>query len=451
MPNYSRILLRSPQLILLQPGGPGGSGVAQVLQSGRNLQTIADSDEDPRSDFDDASPDLPKYFDIIGFDPRGINNTTPGFTCFPSTFAKRNWDLQAEADGMLGSSESSFMRNWQRSKALVDGCSEAISTSVNGEEAIGEHVNTSPVARDMIEIIERHAQWREKQGKAAQKAYDLQNGRDKSQSIATRTRWNKGNEKLLYWGRSYGTVLGATFAAMYPDRVARVVLDGVVDLDNYYLTTGPSVLVDSDAILDRFTLYCDTAGPEGCPFYTPGGPGAIKKAYRGLLSSIYEESLAVPASPTRGPEVITWTDVNVITRIAMYQPLLAFPLFARLLADIKQGNGSAFADFKQRNRQPSCPSDECLLAGPFSRECTVPGENDNYATAAILCTDAEKLGNIDKEGFKRYWSDLKAGSETLGDYWAHLRLNCVGWKAKAKWRFTGAFYLLLVRNGTTSH
>ncbi|KAL1999010.1 hypothetical protein VTN02DRAFT_5207 [Thermoascus thermophilus] len=431
--------------ILINPGGPGGSGVAQLLVSGRNLQLIADSEEDPRSGYDEASADLPRYFDVIGFDPRGVNNTTPAFTCFPSTFARKNWELQVEADGMLGSSDSSFMRNWQRSKALNDGCSEVISTSVDGDEAIGEHVNTSPVARDMIEIIERHAQWREKQGKAAQKAYDLRNGRDESQSIAARTRWNKGKEKLLYWGRSYGTVLGSTFAAVYPDRVARVVLDGVVDLDYYYLTNGPSNLVDADAIFDRFTLYCDTAGPDGCPFYTPGGPHAIKHAYSDLLSRIWNESVPVPASPTRGPEVITWTDVKVVTRIAMYQPLLTFPLFARLLADLKQGNGSAFADFKQQSRRPSCPSDECLLAGPFSRACTVPGENDEYATSAILCTDAERLGDVDQEGFKAYWDGLKAGSETLGDYWAHVRLGCVGWKAKAKWRFTGPF------GGNTSH
>lgn len=413
--------------------------MAQLLYSGRNLQTIADSDTDPASEFDESASDFPKYYDIIGFDPRGVNNTTPGFSCFPDMFSKRNWELQAQAEGMLGSGPGSFVRSWQRAMALSAGCSQIITASINGEEALGEHVNTAQVTGDMLEIIERHAQWRERQGKAAQIAYDMQHDYDPAQVIIERTQWKQGKEKLLYWGRSYGTVLGATFAAMHPDRVERVVLDGVVDLDIYYLTAGPSVLVDSDAIFDRFTQYCHTVGPEGCPFYHSGGPDAIKEAYRELLSRIYDEPLAVPASFSHGPEVITWTDLKVLTRLAMYQPLMAFSLFAGFLAELEQGNGTNFVSFKQSSREPSCPSNECLFAGPWSEECSIPGENENYATAAILCTDAEHLGNVDKQGFKDYWQTQKESSETLGDYWAEMGLDCVGWKAKAKWKFTGEF------------
>ena len=39
-----------------------------------------------------------------------------------------------------------------------------------------------------------------------------------------------GESQMLYFGASYGTKLGATYAELFPDRVGRLVLDGAVDL-----------------------------------------------------------------------------------------------------------------------------------------------------------------------------------------------------------------------------
>ena len=48
---------------------------------------------------------------------------------------------------------------------------------------------------------------------------------------------SEGNEgsndkpaRVLYWGFSYGTILGNTLASMFPGRMGRVVLDGVDDV-----------------------------------------------------------------------------------------------------------------------------------------------------------------------------------------------------------------------------
>ncbi|OJJ29769.1 hypothetical protein ASPWEDRAFT_177510 [Aspergillus wentii DTO 134E9] len=422
--------------VLINPGGPGGSGVFQVLRSGRNLQTIVDADANPDIELDETA----KYFDIIGFDPRGVNNTTPGFSCFPDLFSQFNWEMQTEADGLLGAGEGSLMRNWQRNQALAEGCSRALATASDGEdEALGHHMNTPPLARDMIEIIERQAEWRGKQGKIEQKRHDKKNGYDAEQTIASRTRWNQGQEKLLFWGRSYGTLLGTTFATMFPDRIDRMLLDGVVNVERYYHGIGPSSVVDADAIFERFFLYCDQVGPELCAMYREGGVAAIKEVYQTLKESISNTTIAVPASATRGPEVITPTDLKNLVRVAMYQPMAGFPLLAQHLGQLALGNGSSMADWKQASRTPYYPSLECQQAGPFSRECMPPGQNELYAMSAIMCSDADFLGVMDEGGFVEMWNDLRKDSTMLGDYWAQLLMACTGWKAPGKWRVDGPY------------
>lgn len=422
------------------PGGPGGSGVAQVINGGRTLQITVDAETDPDVE-DPEKVSRDKYFDIIGFDPRGVNNTTPGFSCFPNLFSQRNWELQVAAEGMLGSSEDAFWRTWDRAIALNTGCSASLTTPPkDGEEALGEHLNTAPVARDMLEIVERHGEWREKQGLAKRRQHDRLHGYDLGQSVVARTRWNRGQENLLYWGRSYGTILGSTFATLFPDRIHRAVLDAVVDADKYYLGRGPNPVDDADAIFDRFTQYCSAVGADGCPFYVPGGSAAIKEAYLALEDTLYNRSMPVRSSATRGPEVVTWSDLKTILRVAMYQPLQGFPLLAKFASELTKGNGSALADLKHGGRSPSCPSSRCLQAGPWSAECQVPGHNEAYSSAAILCADAEYLQSTGEEEFRSNWKTLREDSSMVGDYWAGLLMSCVGWDLKPKWKLTGMIH-----------
>lgn len=103
------------------------------------------------------------------------------------------------------------------------------------------------------------------------------------------------------------------------------------------------------------------------------------------------------------------------------------------------------ADTKQSSRSPSCPSNQCQRMGPWSTACHDPRENELYASSAILCSDAEYMSDIDEAGFLAYWDELKRDSRMIGDDWAHLRMSCVGWKARAKWRLEGPF------TGNTSH
>ncbi|KAH0346592.1 hypothetical protein KCU81_g3878, partial [Aureobasidium melanogenum] len=418
--------------VLTNPGGPGGSGVAQMLRSGRATQIIVDADKHPN---DTLNSETAKYHDIISFDPRGVGYTTPAIHCFPDSLARSSWMLQNEALGLLGSSEDSFYRNWYRSRALAEGCSAATGTTDDGSEAIGEHVNTSPVARDMLEIIERHAEWLAKQAHPTRRSDSLR-GQNKHE-VVRRLRYTRGEPKLKYWGNSYGTILGQTFASMFPTRVDRIVLDGVCNAHDYFFGSWFSNLSDADAILERFFAYCHAAGPKACSFYSTT-PAEIRKNYENLLTAIFEKPIVVPSSKTRGPDVITWSDVKSMVRLGMYQPIIYSPMVSDLLTSISTGNGTLFADFKAMSNTFTCPSSDCASAGPFSDECD-QDSNMPDATLAILCTDGPGLGDIDETSFQEYWHALQQQSEVLGDWWAHTRLGCVGWKTKAKNRFEGPF------------
>ena len=71
-----------------------------------------------------------------------------------------------------------------------------------------------------------------------------------------------GQENMAYWGFSYGSLLGQTYAALYPERSSRVIIDGVVDVFEWYespLLT--SDFTDSQRVLDGFFDECVKAGP----------------------------------------------------------------------------------------------------------------------------------------------------------------------------------------------
>jgi pimeloyl-ACP methyl ester carboxylesterase len=177
-----------------------------------------------------ASSNGGKYFDIIGFDPRGVNNTTPTANCFPDDPSLSTWLQRADAQGAPYSNES-FANSWSRHASLARSCTWRLGDDGDDEVmGIGRYVNTPSVVEDMRAIVEALGESREREAKQQSKLENLQ----LTPEIQEATRWKRGEEKLLYMGFSYGTLLGATFAAMHPDRVGRIALDAVVNADDYY-------------------------------------------------------------------------------------------------------------------------------------------------------------------------------------------------------------------------
>lgn len=151
--------------LLLNPGGPGGSGFdfAQGFT---------------------GSTGVYENFDIIGFDPRGVGRSTP-IICFEDD-ADRDEMIYGTYDDPYGSA------GWEaelaeRQKAWVDACAE------NTGELLA-HIDTVSVAHDMDMI-----------------------------------RAVLGDEKLNYLGYSFGTYIGTIYAELFADKVGRMVLDGAVE------------------------------------------------------------------------------------------------------------------------------------------------------------------------------------------------------------------------------
>jgi hypothetical protein len=293
-------------------------------------------------------------------------------------------------------------------------------------------MNTTPTVADIIEIIERLGEWREKEASTI-----LSNSpalsKSQRQAIRDATRWKKGEELLQYWGFSYGSVLGATFAAMHPQRVKRVVLDGVCDARAMYSGFWSTSILDTDNVMRNFFESCHQAGPERCSFSTGNTSEDLGASLETFLQSLNNTPLAVQASSTRGPDVITYSDVMRLIKESLYDPLEYFHLLADMLADISRGDGSAFADMKNADKVPICPSND----GQDGLELCPPYRETSLETSVTIgCTDGEDLSGLTKKDFFDYYELLKGQSRWMADIWASFTMPCWGWKTRPKWRYS---------------
>jgi pimeloyl-ACP methyl ester carboxylesterase len=119
-------------------------------------------------------------YNVIGFDPRGVGASVPALHCDPSFFAGVRPDYlpaSAKAEDVLKA----------RAKAYAAGCERRFGYLL-------PYLTTENVARDMDSI-----------------------------------RAALGQQKISYFGYSYGTYIGQVYATLFPHRVKRMVLDSTVD------------------------------------------------------------------------------------------------------------------------------------------------------------------------------------------------------------------------------
>lgn len=192
--------------VLINPGGPGASGVRRV----RRGFTV--------------SAEVAARFDIVGFDPRGIGESTP-VRCGSTVTAFRARDLAPDTPREAGDLAAA-------AQSVADECADTEGDRLG-------HLGTQEVAHD-VEVIRR--------------------------SI--------GEPQVSFVGLSYGTLVGLLWAEAHPTSVRALVLDGVVDP-----AAGGDVTAAAqvDAIDDTMASIDDACTAD--PACTVAGSGGVLGAY----------------------------------------------------------------------------------------------------------------------------------------------------------------------------
>jgi pimeloyl-ACP methyl ester carboxylesterase len=139
-----------------------------------------------------------------------------------------------------------------------------------------------------------------------------------------------GERKLTYLGGSYGTMLGATYASLFPRNVRAMALDGPLDVD--VVTRRPledmrEYVVNFEGALDRFAMQC--AASPACGF----GGDDPEQAIDALLERLDRDPLPLPGQPGAALDGDRLRDG--LLRL-MYVPSL-WPATAAMLAQLEQG------------------------------------------------------------------------------------------------------------------
>ena len=168
-------------------------------------------------------------YDIIGFDPRGVGQSTP-ITCWTDDEIKQS--LAAPDDGSTNPMKplkGVTSKNVPAQDKIDRGAANAARCAQHSEvPELLDHVGTRDVARD-LDIL----------------------------------RATNGNAKLNYLGTSYGTYIGAIYADLFPGHVGRTVLNAAMNPSRYRTDSDAEVVAFKEGALRQYVEHCQarTAAP----------------------------------------------------------------------------------------------------------------------------------------------------------------------------------------------
>lgn len=327
--------------LMVNPGGPGGSAVDYV-------QTAAGIG---------FPEEVRERYDIVGMDPRGVARSEP-IKCL----SDRAMDAHTAKDSTPDSKaeEEALTKS---NKAFADGCEEQAGKLL-------DHVSTIEAARDMDVL-----------------------------------RQVIGDDKLHYVGFSYGTLLGATYAGLFPDRAGRLVLDGAMNpsLDAEQLSRDQTT-----GFTTAFNAFAeDCVGRSDCPLGTESAADAGKQ-----LSAFFEKVDKEPLD-TGSDRELTESLATTGVIMAMYDESW-WAMLRDALTDAMDGDGAALLGMSDNY---------------YERDPDGSYGNIMYANSAINCLDQPGAFGSPEEAEKAVDS-FEEVSPVFGRGFAYDALICADWPAK---------------------
>jgi pimeloyl-ACP methyl ester carboxylesterase len=315
-------------------------------------------------------------YDLIGWDPRGTGKTIPfncglssGPTPPPSDNQRRDVTVQRNLTDFL------FEGGWASAELFADTCEKTMN-------ATGELIGTAFVVRDMVEIIDA-----------------------------------LGEDGLLrYWGLSYGTQLGSTFAAMFPERVDRMLLDAVTNPHEYVSGTWMHSLLQADKAYRAFLTECANA-PKKCSLAPFVGPNATADDLQEAIDAGLQQLLEIS---TVRDGTLTYGFLKFLLYRGLYDPYTWSSLADTLVSLL---NGTFSTD------TTSTPPTDADSPAPYTLGRT-SFEGIKCSDAVWRANSAEEILDIVEE---------QSAISSFSDVFYDQSWRCAAWKMDAKEKYTGNF------------
>ncbi|MEU2523130.1 alpha/beta hydrolase [Streptomyces pseudogriseolus] len=337
-------------LIRVRSSGPGSERIGSLIfnfggPGGSGVTTLPA--------FGQEYATLRTRYDLVSFDPRGVGHSAP-VTCEDDQQLDEHFQQDGTPDDSAERTE------------LVEGTEEFNAACKDNSGRILPHVRTTDAARDLD--LMRHV---------------------------------LGDERLYYFGISYGTELGGVYAHLFPDRVGRAVFDAVVDPAQNYEQASLGQARGFQRALDNYAEDCVSQAEE-CPV----GDSAqdVKDRITRLLRDLDRRPV---------PGILPRQLTETMATSGIAQALYSKDFWQFLTDGLEQaydGDGTILM----------------MLADSMNGR----GENGEYsnlvpANVAINCADAKP--RYTPADVERLLPEFRKASPVFGDFMAWGLITCTDW------------------------